>query len=137
MQQRPVSDWSYLRVDFFIRRSVSPTVSSENWDVLEQKHRACIVLSPRNQSQKAIRMKRGDLKVSENDVYNHTTIYPANTTKVKDRWRRGLVVNTLLWDQKLLSLRSGFTRSTLSSLERLFICLSSPHLGVKRVPGYR
>ena len=39
-------------------------------------------------------------------------------------WCCGLVVDTLLWNQKLLSLSPGFTRSTLSPWERFFTC---PH----------
>ena len=52
-------------------------------------------------------------------------------------WRCGLVVDTWLWDQKVSGSSPGCARSTLSLRERLFICISSPHSCVKRVPDCR
>ena len=52
-------------------------------------------------------------------------------------WRRGLVVDTWLWDQEVPGSSFGCARSTLSHSERLFTCISSPHSCVKRAPDYR
>ena len=51
-------------------------------------------------------------------------------------WRRGLVIDTWLWDQEVPGSSTGCATLKLSSWERLFTCLSSPHSCVKRVPGY-
>ena len=53
------------------------------------------------------------------------------------KWRRGLVVDTRLRDQKIPSLSPCFNRSTFSLWERLFTCISSPHSGEEWVPGNR
>ena len=49
----------------------------------------------------------------------------------------GIVVDTWLRDQKVPGSSPGCARSTLSPWERLFTCISSSHLCVKRVPDYR
>ena len=48
-------------------------------------------------------------------------------------WRPGLVEDTWLWDQEVLSSSPGCDRSTFSPQERLFTCISSPHSCVERV----
>ena len=53
-----------------------------------------------------------------------------------DLWRRGLVVDTWLWDQEVPGSSPGCARSTLSPWERLFTCIGSPHSCVKRVRNY-
>ena len=52
-------------------------------------------------------------------------------------WRRGLVVDTWPMDPEIWGSSPGCARSTLSLWERLFICITSPHSCVKRVPDYR
>ena len=42
---------------------------------------------------------------------------------VVNLWRRGLVVDIWLWDQKVPNSSPGYARLTLSSWERLFTCI--------------
>ena len=50
--------------------------------------------------------------------------------------RCGLVVDTWPPDQEVPGSSPGCARSTYSSWENLFTCVSSPHSCVKRVPDY-